>query len=106
MFILQYIALFTCTLVYSYAIHDNFLKNFRTEEDKCYDELCVFLHCLQSTAKLVSMILMVKRAQCLYDVVQFLFQLGAFRIQNLQRMHVCVPVQSTHFQPCYIFIFY
>jgi hypothetical protein len=31
-------------------------------------------------------------------VVYFLFQLGAFRIQNLQRTRVCIPLRITSFQ--------
>jgi hypothetical protein len=39
----------------------------------------------------------------IYDTVFFLFQLGAFRAQNLERSHVgalCILVQVTPFQSC------
>jgi hypothetical protein len=35
----------------------------------------------------------------LYELVYYLFQLGALRIQNLKRMHVCIWVWTTPFQP-------
>jgi hypothetical protein len=61
----------------------------------------MFLHCLQSTAKLSWMTLMVT-LEYLYDVVQFSFQLGACRIQNLKRMYMLILIQCTSFQTsCY-----
>jgi hypothetical protein len=57
--------------------------------------MLMFVRHLQCAAALKQTMAMVMPAWYMYGVVYFLFQLGALKTQNLQRMHVCFGTDYT-----------
>jgi hypothetical protein len=66
-------------------------------------DILLFLHNLQCIATLQWMILMVTLAYSMYDMVYFLCQLGAFRLQRCKECMwklLCILVRIKPFQVC------